>query len=113
MSREATRSLINEPDDPPEPPPRPRRLLAQRIRRQTLGRYVGRDHLLGERLLVRKLIEARAPRDTGKTSPSCSISGLPGTGYVMHAIVLFGVKDRQRSNGPISPPTWPRRSQPT
>src|SRR4051794_19818190 len=101
MSRQETRSLFGEQDEPPELPPDPDAPLAERMRPRTLEDYVGQGHLLSEGRLVSKLIEGKnplpslilwGPPGTGKTTLARLLAGRSGTRFVPLSAVLSGVK---------------------
>src|SRR3954451_2433340 len=102
MARQETRSLFDEPDDLPEPPPRPDAPLAERMRPRTLDEYVGQGQLLGQGRLVRKLVDGGrplpslilwGPPGTGKTTLARLLTGGAGTRFIPLSAVLSGVKE--------------------
>jgi putative ATPase len=76
----STRSLFS--DDVPESVPLDGAPLAERMRPRSLAEFVGQEHLVGERRVLRKLVER------GGALPSLILWGAPGTGKTTLARLL-------------------------
>ena len=80
MERPRARSLFS--DDVPESHGTPDSPLAERMRPRSLPEFVGQSHLVGERRILRRLLES------GGMLPSLILWGAPGTGKTTLARLL-------------------------
>jgi len=83
MPRRKTEKLFAEPEEEREPEAQTTDApLAERMRPRTLAEFVGQNHLIGERRILRRLIEGES------ALPSLILWGAPGTGKTTLARLL-------------------------
>src|SRR5262252_117931 len=97
-------TLFGEPDRVAEAPAADAP-LAERMRPRSLEEFVGQAHLIGERRLLREMIEGQrlhslilwGPPGSGKTSLARLIASRSRAHFIPFSAVLAGVKDLRQA----------------